>query len=47
MISYYVFQKGAGQSTMADIVAGREVTVEVTINNLPLKENYNTSQGIL
>lgn len=31
---------------MADTVARREITVEMTINNLLLKENYNTSQDI-
>ena len=31
---------------MADTMARREVRVEVTINNLLLKENYNTSQDI-
>lgn len=47
MIGCYVFQKGTGQSTMADTVAEREVTVEVTINNLPVKEkNCNTFYDI-
>lgn len=32
---------------MADILAGREVTVEAIVDNLPQKEeNYNTSQDI-